>query len=105
MEIKCDAQMTCGLLLSEVIRNMQQRGEDVQRVAGLKSRPHTSFFSKTGLIDDWLFGEGRESSSSTASQSRKDSFDGNKFVGRECIDFWLTCYDRSVHPLRAHPHL
>ena len=30
MEIKCDSQMTCGLLLSEVIRKLQQRGEDVQ---------------------------------------------------------------------------
>ena len=59
--------MTCGLLLSEVIRKLQQQGENVQRVVGLKTRPNVTIFSKPDLLNEWLFGEGRESSSSTAS--------------------------------------
>lgn len=26
---------------------------------------------------------------------------GEKFIGRECLDFWLTCYDRPVTPLQT----
>ncbi len=42
---------------------------------------------------------------STADQSRKVTMDMDKFVGRECLDYWLTCFERSVGVLRAFPEV
>lgn len=75
---------------------------------GLKSRVESKS-SRSGYaesLNDWFFANnGGEDEHSTAEQSRKSTVDMQKIVGRECLDFWLTCFERSVAVLRAFPEV
>ena len=101
--------MTCGLLLSEVIRRLLQRGEDklAQRAVSFKSvaNPKATRSGYAESLNDWFFRSAGDEESTTADQSRKSTMEVNKFVGRECLDLWLTCFERSVAVLRAFPEV